>query len=90
MPERQPHPIRAALLGAFAGGVAVGAIYLLVVFSDPHAFTSGSTTSTGLFFLPFYTAVHAIPGAIAGAALGSVIEIGRRGRASSRNFERGS
>ena len=77
MPERQPHPIRAALLGAFAGGIAVGAIYLLVVFSDPHAFTSSSTAPIGLFFLPFYTAVHAIPGAIAGAALGAVIEIWR-------------
>lgn len=80
MPERQPHPIRAALLGAFAGGVAVGALYLLVVFSDPHAFTSSSTAPIGLFFLPFYTAVHAAPGAIGGAALGASIESWRSRR----------
>jgi cell division protein FtsX len=80
VPERQPHPIRAALLGALAGGIALGAIYLLVVLSDPHGLTSSSSTANGLFFLPFYTAVHVFPGALGGAALGAVIESWRRGR----------
>ena len=88
MPERQPHPIRAALLGALAGGVAMGAIYLLVVFSDPHAFSSSSTAPIGLFFLPFYAAIHAAPGALGGAALGSVIEIWRRERTPPSSSER--
>ena len=78
MPERQPHPIRAALLGAFAGGIALGAIYLLVVLSDPHALTGSSTAPNALFFLPFYTVVHVFPGALGGAALGAVIESWRR------------
>ena len=47
MPESQPHPIRATLLGAVGGWVAVGAIYLLIVFSDPQAFTSSSTAPIG-------------------------------------------
>ena len=85
MPERQRHPIRAALLGAVAGGVAVGAIYLLVVLSDPSSFSSSPAAPMGLFFLPFYAAVHAAPGAIGGAALGSVIESWRRGRPPARS-----
>jgi hypothetical protein len=77
---RQPHPIRAALLGALAGGVAVGAVYLLIVFSDPHAFTSSSTAPIGLVFLPFYTLIQASPGALAGTAIGFLIEGSKRGR----------
>ena len=80
MPERQPHPIRAALLGALAGGFALGVIYLLVVLADPHALTGSSTAPNALFFLPFYTAVHVFPGALGGAALGAVIEGWRRPR----------
>jgi hypothetical protein len=80
MPGRQPHPVRAALLGAFVGGLVVGGIYLLLVFADPHAFTSSSTAPIGLIFLPFVTAIHAAPGALAGAAIGCLIEARRRGR----------
>lgn len=80
MPGRQPHPVRAALLGAFVGGVVVGGIYLLLVFADPHAFTSSSTAPIGLIFLPFVTAIYAAPGAIGGAAIGYLLEARNRGR----------
>jgi hypothetical protein len=80
MPGRQPHPVRAALLGAIGGGVAVGGIHLLLVFSDPHAFSSSSTAPIGLIFLPFVTAVYAAPGAIGGAAIGYLLEARTRGR----------
>jgi len=80
MPGRQPHPVRAALLGAFGGCVAVGAIYLLLVFSDPHAFTSSSTAPIGLVFLPVFTAIYAAPGAVGGAAIGYLLSAWRGGR----------
>jgi hypothetical protein len=80
MPGRQPHPVRAVLLGALGGGVIVGAISLLLTFSDPHAFTSSSTAPIGLIFLPIVTAIYAVPGAIGGAAIGYVLEALRTGR----------
>jgi len=58
----------------------VGAIYLLVVFSDPSVFSSSSTAPIGLIFLPFFTALQAVPGAIGGAAIGFIAEGRLRGR----------
>ena len=80
MPGGQPHPVRATLLGAFGGGIVVGAIYLLLTFSDPHAFSSSSTAPIGLIFLPIVTAIYAAPGAAAGAAIGYLVEARRSGR----------
>lgn len=80
MPGGQPHPVRAALFGAFVGGIVVGAIYLLLTFANPHAFTSSSTAPIGLIFLPIVTAIYAAPGAIGGAAIGYLLEGRRRGR----------
>jgi len=68
------------LLGAFTGGAVVGGIFLLLVFSDSDAFTSSSTAPIGLIFLPFFTILRAIPGAIGGGAIGYVVEGWRRGR----------
>ncbi len=46
MPGRHPHPIRAALLGAFAGGIIVGGLHLLPAFSHPHPFSRASNPGT--------------------------------------------
>ena len=80
MPGGQPHPVRAMLFGAFGGGIGVGAIYLLLTFSDPHAFSSSSTAPIGLIVLPIVTAIYAAPGAIGGAAIGYLLEGRSRGR----------
>jgi hypothetical protein len=58
----------------------VGGVYLLLVFSDPHAFTSSSTAPIGLIFLPFVTAIYAAPGAIGGAAVGYLLSAWKSGR----------
>lgn len=82
MGEARPHPVRAALLGAVAVGLAVETITCWALWSTTRFFTSSSTAPIGMIFVPIWALENTAWGALFGAGLGYLLS----GRSAGRRL----